>query len=569
MGIIDITSLLPSLFSSNELNALNASGIDVGNFFKDYKSLSDSGINPLKLIDNLTKLSSLGADISSVMDLEKVKNIDTNKIVSNSIDLKLVQTGLNKLQNTGINITSFSQTYSKVKSAGLNMEKINDIPKLLSSGLLSQGLLSQGQNILGNLQGQAGNVLGNLQGQAGNLLGNIGKDVKTNLNSNLAAKSQNLSEISRPQNTEVVQKPRTKALQILVPSQYIDVYVLSKWSGAPALMTHPDSKQLVWYDKEFDKPEFIPSNLTFPADTNDNGTKDFGIGIHLGYPGGKKVGDWSEDGSQCFATEDELNEFFGLCEKHVNMNGNKFSYILATKNDWDQAFKNVEANKIAPPIEQTVINANPQSASQSIPTNQNANQEGKPTISEDNTQQTTTQTQPKPSGVTASNTNKPEFFVTTLDIIAFQIWANKNKLKTTLLGAWDESTQKAWDSVSTKTLPGSDYIRSLKGITNTELKLVHARLNPYGSGINIDGEIFYKASFSPKKISLTIDDGYPYSVIFRSNGEFRVVDNFTKITICNGIYSNGGRKLVMDSGAKKGKTLENDVAWDNILTCFY
>jgi len=566
MGIIDITSLLPSLFSSTELNALNTSGIDVGNFFKDYKSLSDNGINPLKLLDNLSKLKSLGADITSVMDLEKVKDIDANKIVSNSIDLKLVQTGLNKLQNTGINITSFDQAYSKVKASGLNMEKINDIPKLLNSNLLGQA-----GNVLGNLQGQAGNVLGNLQGQASNLLGSIGKDVKTSLDNNLTTKSQNLSETSRPQNTEVVQKPKTKAIQILVPSQYIDVYVLSKWSGAPALLTHTDSKQLVWYDKEFDKPEFIPSNLTFPADTNDNGTKDFGIGIHLGYPGGKKIGDWSEDGSQCFASEEDLNEFFGLCEKHVNMNGNKFSYTLVTKNDWDQAFKNVEANKIAPPVEKTVINANPQSASQSIPTNQNNNIEGKSTIAEDNTQQAPSQIQNQTTtnGVTASNTNKPTFFETTLDIIAFQIWANKNKLKTTLLGAWDDSTQKAWDSISTKTLPGSDYIRSLKGITNTELKLVHARLNPYGASINIDGEIFYKASFSPKKISLTIDDGYPYSVIFRSNGEFKVVDNFTKITICNGIYSNGGRKLVMDSGAKKGKTLENEVAWDNILTCFY
>ena len=551
MGFIDITSLLPSLFNSSELNALNSSGVDVGNFFKDYKSLSDSGVNPLKLIDNLTKLSSLGADISSVMDLEKVKNIDTNKIVSNSIDLKLVQTGLNKLQNTGINITSFSQTYSKVKSAGLNMEKINDIPKLLGSGLLNQGQ----------------NLLVNPQGQASGLLGNVGKDVKTSLDSNLVDKSQNLSETSRPQNTDI-QRKKTKAIQVLVPSQYIDVYVLSKWSGAPALVTHSDSKQLVWHDKEFDKPEFTPSNLTFPADTNDNGTGDFGIGIHLGYPGGKKVGDWSEDGSQCFATEDELNEFFGLCEKHVTMNGNKFSYILATKNDWDQAFKNVEANKIAPPVEKPVINANPQSTSQSIPNNQSVtNQEGKSTIAENNTP--VKQIQTTPSGITASNISKPNYFETTLDIIAFQIWANNNKLKTTLLGVWDESTQNAWDSVSTKTLPGSSYLRSLKGLTNTELKLVHARLNPYGSSTKIGNELVYKASFSPRKISLTIDDGYPYSIIFNANGEFKVVDNFTKITICDGIYSNGGRKLVMNSGAKKGKTLENDIAWDNILTCFY
>ncbi len=578
MGLIDITSILPSLFSNDELKSLNSSGIDIPNFFRDYKSLTDNGINPLKLLDNLSKLRSLGADVTSVLDLEKVKDVDVNQIVSKSIDLKLIQNGLNKLQNTGINITSFDQSFSKVKAAGLNMEKINDIPKLLSSNLLSQG-----QNLLGNLQGQSGNLLGNAQAQAanllgntqaGNLLGNIGNNVKTSLDSNLAAKSQNLSDASKPQNTQVVQTPRTKAIQILVPSQYIDVYVLSKWSGAPALMTHPDSQQLVWYDKEFDKPEFIPSNLTYPAQTNDKGTKDFGINIHLGYPGGKKVGDWSEDGSHCFASEEDLNEFFGLCEKHVNMNGNKFSYTLVTKEDWEQAFRNVEANKVAPPVQETVINSNPQSASQSQVNAQNtqtqtANKEGLPKISTENNEVAPRIAQdPTVSGATASNSKKPSFFETTLDIIAFQIWANKNKLKTTLLGVWDASTQKAWDSISTKSLPGSSYVRSLKGITNTELKLVHARLNPYGSGINIGGNLVYKASFSPKKISLAIDDTFPYSVIFNIKGEFKIVDNFTKITICNGVYSNGGRKLVIEDGANKGKTLENEVAWDNILACF-
>ena len=559
MSNFDFSSILSSLFSSKEINSLNSSGVNLNSFLNDYKSLRDSDINPLKLIDNLNKLSSLGLNVNSIKDLENVKNLDVNKITSNTIDLKLVQTNLNKLQNTGVNLETFKQTYSKVKQAGLNMEKINDIPNLLSSNLLSQGgnLLSGLAGGLTNTQGQGGNLLGGLLGG----LNNVGKSNTTSLDNNLKAKSEAASDASKPQNTDVVKPPRTKAIQILVPSQYIDVYVMSKWSGAPALLTHPDSKQLVWYDKEFDKTDFIPSNLTYPAQINDNGTKDFGIGIHLGYPGGKKVGDWSEDGSQCFSSEEDLNDFFKLCEKHVNLNGNIFSYTLATKDDWEQAFKNVEANKVSPPVEEKIVNGNAISASQTTNTNQTQNAEGKPTSEAQSTSGASTQNTSTPQNIV-----KPIFFGTKLDIIAFQVWANKNKLKTSLLGEWDESTQKAWNDVSTPQTPGSGYIRSLRGITNSELKLVHARLSPYGSATFI-GSLVYKASFSESKISLTIDDDFPYSVIFNESGEFRIVDNFTKVDICKGQYSNGGRSLTITDGLNKGKVVENEVAWDGITSC--
>lgn len=145
-----------------------------------------------------------------------------------------------------------------------------------------------------------------------------------------------------------IEDNKIKGIKILVPSQYIDVYEISKYGGAPALLTNKDSKQMVWLDKEYDRPEFLPSNLTSPQKVNDDGTGDFKIGIHLGYPGGKKVGNWSEDGSQVFSTADELNDFFKLCEAHKAKYGNKLTYTLSTREDWDEAQKSVQTNKAVP-----------------------------------------------------------------------------------------------------------------------------------------------------------------------------------------------------------------------------
>lgn len=145
---------------------------------------------------------------------------------------------------------------------------------------------------------------------------------------------------------------KLQGIRILVPSQYLDVYEISKYGGAPALMTTKDSKQMVWLDKDYDRPEFLPSNLTSPQKINDDGTGDFKINIHLGYPGGKKVGNWSEDGSQVFSTADELNDFFKLCEAHKEKYGNKLAYTLSTRADWDEAQKAVQTNKAAPPTPQ-------------------------------------------------------------------------------------------------------------------------------------------------------------------------------------------------------------------------
>jgi hypothetical protein len=137
------------------------------------------------------------------------------------------------------------------------------------------------------------------------------------------------------------------ALTILVPSQYINVYQISTYKGAPAMVTNPDSLQLVYLDKDFTRPyDFTPSNYTAPfrGIVNGVGSGDFKIWIHRGYPGGKRVGDWSE-GSHVFPTSDALNEFFGICNKHKDKYGNAFTYTLATKTDWDDAERSVEINK--------------------------------------------------------------------------------------------------------------------------------------------------------------------------------------------------------------------------------
>jgi hypothetical protein len=207
-------------------------------------------------------------------------------------------------------------------------------------------------------------------------------------------------EQSQPGNLLFVdQKKEPRGLQILVPSQYIDVYEVGKYGGEPALLTTKDSKQMVWYDKEYEKPEFYPSNLTSPEKVSESGDGDFKINLHLGYPGGKKVGDWSENGDQCFPTSDELKDFFSLCDKHVSLYGNKLTYTLATKADWDEATKNVAANKnnkpdgstqSTPTGTQSATASTPSTGTQSTPTGtQSATQSTPPTSATQSATQST------------------------------------------------------------------------------------------------------------------------------------------------------------------------------------
>ena len=134
-------------------------------------------------------------------------------------------------------------------------------------------------------------------------------------------------------------------VQILVPSQYINAYQMGIKFNSDALVTNTNSKQMIWLDNDFKRPEFLPSNLAKPISENKNGSGDFGISIQIGFPGGKKVGNWSTDGSQTFSTKEDASEFFELCKKHKEKWGDSFTYTLVTKPDWDNATITAEANK--------------------------------------------------------------------------------------------------------------------------------------------------------------------------------------------------------------------------------
>ena len=132
----------------------------------------------------------------------------------------------------------------------------------------------------------------------------------------------------------------------------------------------------------------------------------------------------------------ELEDFFTLCEKHVTLNGNKFSYTLSTKDDWEQATKNVQANKLISPstavTQSTPTVITPVSIDNKV-ADTSLTKPDSPLDSEtNNLVNLPTDTQPidttkVKTDTTKDNITKPSFFESILDVISFQIWANKNK----------------------------------------------------------------------------------------------------------------------------------------------
>lgn len=563
----DINSLISSAFNLKELDLLKSSNIDLDGFIKDYKSLLDDGIDSIKFVDDLKKLNDLGLDVKSLSDLDKVKNLDANKLLTNSIDVKSLQKNLSKLQNNGINIGNFKDQVSKIKVSGLDINKFTNLASTFDIKNLTGGLTSQFGNVLGGLAGQGKNILGGLTGK-GLLTGSLTNKLPVD-----ALKS---SQLSLTTNTNIVSVPKTVALKVLVPSQYLDVYVLSKWGGESALVTTKESKQMVWYDKDFDRPDFVPSNLTNPAKTNDDGTGDFGINIHLGYPGGKKVGNWSEDGSQCFSTSDELKDFFDLCDKHVALNGNKFTYTLVTKDDWEQASKNAQANKLISP-EPTL---SPQLAPREveiISTSQSTSLNNEITRPDSKVEGDVKTNDVKPDDkkstdkeTTKSNITKPSFFPSISDVIAFQIWSNKNKNSLAVDGKWTEETNNVWIKMSSTYKKSLTIFGTTKYINDSDLRMVHARLSPYGSATPLsDGTYTYQASFTQSKLSVQLDYSLQYIVTFYNNARFIILDNLSKLVIAKGSYSNGGRTLIVTEGRNAKKTFKEDNAWNAIRKVAY
>lgn len=567
----DINSLLSSTFNLNELDLLKSSNIDLDGFIKDYKSLLSDGVDSIKFVDDLKKLNSLGLDVKSLSDLEKIKSIDTNKLLANSIDVKSLQQNLSKLQNSGVNISSFKEQVSKIKTSGLDINKFTNFASNFDISNLTGNLTGQASNLLGGLTN--GLNVSNLTGQSSNLLGGL----KGTLTNNLSLNSLKDSKLSLSSNTKTVSTPKTNALKVLVPSQYLDVYVLSKWGGEPALVTTKESKQMVWYDKDFDRPDFVPSNLITPAKVNDDGGGDFGINIHLGYPGGKKVGNWSEDGSQCFSTSDELKDFFDLCDKHVKLNGNKFTYTLATKDDWEQASKNAQANKLISPSPNSGTQSGPSviepiSMSQSIGLNSDIT---KPDSSTDgankiNTVKENDPQKSKGNETTKANVTKPSFFPTISDVIAFQVWSNKNNFSLSVDGKWGEESNNAWIKISTAYKKSLTIFGTTKLIMDSDLRMVHSRLSPYGNATPLsDGTYFYQASFTRSKLSIQPDYSLDRNIQFYNNGRFTIIDNVNKIIISKGSYSNGGRTIIVTEGLNAKKTFKEDNAWNAIRKAAY
>ena len=138
---------------------------------------------------------------------------------------------------------------------------------------------------------------------------------------------------------------REKGIKVLVPSQYIDVFQTSKWGGYPSFVTTKFSRQMVWYDNSYDRADYYPTNITKPATKNRDGGSNFDIHVHIGQPGGKSVGNWSDDGSHCFENSDAIKEFFEICSKHSDLYNNKFTYTLATKDDYEKAYRDDQIAK--------------------------------------------------------------------------------------------------------------------------------------------------------------------------------------------------------------------------------
>jgi hypothetical protein len=334
---------------------------------------------------------------------------------------------------------------------------------------------------------------------------------------------------------------------------------------------------MVWYDKDFDRPDFVPSNLITPAKVNDDGGGDFGINIHLGYPGGKKVGNWSEDGSQCFSTSDELKDFFDLCDKHVKLNGNKFTYTLATKDDWEQASKNAQANKLISPSPNSGTQSGPSviepiSMSQSTGLNSDIT---KPDSSTDgankiNTVKENDPQKSKGNETTKANVTKPSFFPTISDVIAFQVWSNKNNFSLSVDGKWGEESNNAWIKISTAYKKSLTIFGTTKLIMDSDLRMVHSRLSPYGNATPLsDGTYFYQASFTRSKLSIQPDYSLDRNIQFYNNGRFTIIDNVNKIIISKGSYSNGGRTIIVTEGLNAKKTFKEDNAWNAIRKAAY
>jgi hypothetical protein len=310
----------------------------------------------------------------------------------------------------------------------------------------------------------------------------------------------------------IIKDDNNPGIQTLVPSQYLGVYQIGSKMGGNALITKQNSKQMVWIDSEFKRPEYLPANLSKPIKENKLGTGDFGIAIQNGFPGGKKVGNWSVDGSQTLSTKEDSTEFFDLCNKHKEKNGDSFTYTLVTKKDWDSAIANVEANK---------GDANSTTDPQ---------KEKAPVVLSDKPQ------------------DKPKELANKTDILSFQVYSNKKSVNVTSDGAWGENTKNAWNKLKT------NYLKQIGFVKDSDLRLLMARLFPYGSVTkNTDSTFTFTSPFNNEKWTINAFE----------NKRFFIFDKYGTV-LSKGNYDDGCLKLTVTEGKYVGKTFKDDNAWDNV-----
>lgn len=314
------------------------------------------------------------------------------------------------------------------------------------------------------------------------------------------------NKISVKQFVTSIGEPGTR---ILVPSQYVDSFRLN--DNFDGLESKQGAQFLTWIDGDLTTPYFQPKDMSKPN------TEVVNIKIGRGFPGGKKVGNWSTMGEQCFSTADELQEFIELCKKHANTYENSFTYTIVTKADWENATIDSEANKADPTSDPKIV--------------------GKADS-------------PKPPAQTADKPEpKPKELKNDTEVLAFQVWANKNGEKISTDGLWGNQTSGSWNKL------GKKFLKYIGHVIDSDLRLVFARLFPYGGAQKLsDGSYQFVSNFNNQK----------YRIALYENKRFAMLSNTTNTVISKGGYDNGCCALTVTEGQYSGKTFKDENAWENI-----
>ena len=360
--------------SINDLKNQDLSKLNMDkNFIQNLNKMENNGLNILDIFNSFLKLNTIGGP-DKVDDLLKKVNDWLNIKKTNSDKNSNVKREKIKLPNPGEIITMsiyedqlpyFEKILKKEKFSKLSGDNFKSVSNLISP----DSNISSDDNFIGKYiisyfvgnkseswdiaQKGAIKKISIDQNQI-SLTSDYNKNVDMvthhihiALLKNIKPVDQKLSKdnatVTKFEKNLNVDKER--GIKILVPSQYLDVFQTSKWGGYNSFITTKFSKQLVWYDNSYDRPDFYPNNITKPSNKNRDGSSNFDIGVHIGQPGGKTVGNWSDDGSHCFSTTEGLNEFFELCDKHSKLYGNKFTYTLSTKDDFEKAFRDDQISK--------------------------------------------------------------------------------------------------------------------------------------------------------------------------------------------------------------------------------